>query len=78
MRSIYTATVSLGSALLWLAITLITSAHVTAEDRSLREAVPHDDFVIREEMRDGSENEDNDLIISRRHVADVRRRIKGR
>ena len=29
-------------------------------------------------LRDGSQDEDSDLIISRRHVADVRRRIKGR
>ena len=28
-------------------------------------------------LRDGSQEEDNGLIISRRHVADVRRRIKG-
>jgi predicted acyl esterase len=56
MRSIYTAIVSLSTALFWLAITLMASAHVSAEDRSLRESVPHDDFVIREEMvpmRDG-------------------------
>ena len=29
-------------------------------------------------LRDGSQDEDNVLTISRRHVADVRRRIKGR
>lgn len=57
MKSIYTATVSPGMALLWLAITLFTSTHLSAEDRSLRESVPHDDFVVREEMvpmRDGA------------------------
>ncbi len=44
MRSLYS------TALCWLAFALIACGHVSAEDRPLREAVPHDDFVIREEM----------------------------
>jgi two-component system response regulator AlgR len=28
-------------------------------------------------LRSGSQQDDNDLIISRRHLADVRRRLKG-
>jgi len=43
--------------LLLLAHALLASGHVSAEDQPLREAVPHDDFVIREEMvpmRDGA------------------------
>jgi hypothetical protein len=41
---------------LWLVFALIASGHVSAEDQPLREAVPHDNFLIREEMvpmRDG-------------------------
>jgi putative CocE/NonD family hydrolase len=42
----------------WLFVcALLASGHASAEDQPLREAVPHDDFVIREEMvpmRDGA------------------------
>jgi len=46
-----------GAVLLSLAHALLASGNVSAEDQPLREAVPHDDFVIREEMipmRDGA------------------------
>jgi len=46
-----------GMVLLSFAHALLASGHVSAEDQPLREAVPHDDFVIREEMvpmRDGA------------------------
>jgi putative CocE/NonD family hydrolase len=46
-----------GMVLLVLAHTLLASGRVSAEDKPLRESVPHDDFVIREEMvpmRDGA------------------------
>lgn len=36
------------------------------------------DGQVRVTLRDGSQDEDNSLIISRRHIADVRRRIKDR
>ena len=46
-----------GMVLLSLAHALLASGHVSAEDQPLREPVPHDDFVVREEMvpmRDGA------------------------
>jgi putative CocE/NonD family hydrolase len=56
MRSQHTATACRGSVLWWLVFALIASRPVSAEVQPLREAVPHDNFLIREEMvpmRDG-------------------------
>ncbi len=57
MRSRYRANTGRGVTLWLLACALLASGHASAEDQPLREAVPHDDFVIREEMvpmRDGA------------------------
>jgi putative CocE/NonD family hydrolase len=56
MRSQHTATACRGTVLWWLVFALIASRPVSAEVQPLREAVPHDNFLIREEMvpmRDG-------------------------
>jgi len=56
MRSQHTATACRGTILRLLVLALIASSSVSAEDEPLREAVPHDNFLIREEMvpmRDG-------------------------
>lgn len=52
------ATIRRSTALLWCAFALLTSGHISADERPLRESVPHDNFVIREQMvamRDGVE-----------------------
>jgi len=57
MRSQVMSNICRGTVLLSLAHALLASGNVSAEDQPLREAVPHDDFVIREEMipmRDGA------------------------
>ena len=57
MRTHYIANTCRGMALWLLAYAPLASGDVSAEDQPLREAVPHDDFVIREEMvpmRDGA------------------------
>ena len=57
MRSQYMANSCRGVALLLVACALLGSGRVSSEDQPLREAVSHDDFVIREEMvpmRDGA------------------------
>jgi putative CocE/NonD family hydrolase len=45
-----------GTALVWLVVALVSSAHAVADERPLRETIAHDQFVVREEMvpmRDG-------------------------
>lgn len=56
MRSLYSSAARRGTALSWLVVALIAAGAAPAEEQPLRAAVPHDDFVIREEMvpmRDG-------------------------
>jgi len=56
MVSNYQTTVRRSIALVWLVLALISSAPVLADEQPLRDAFPHDDFLIREElipMRDG-------------------------
>ena len=53
-KSLTTAARKIAAA--WLAITLFSCALVSAQEQPLRDAFPHDDFLIREElipMRDG-------------------------
>ena len=90
MRSHHTATAFRGSVLWWLILALIASRPVSAEDQPLREAVPHDNFMIREEMvpmRDGvklytliispKENETALPIILRRTPYDATGVLRG-
>jgi putative CocE/NonD family hydrolase len=56
MRTHYSATACRGKVRLWLVLALIAGGHVSAEGQPLRVAVPHDNFLIQEEMvpmRDG-------------------------
>jgi putative CocE/NonD family hydrolase len=57
MRSFGLSSDHIGRATLWIAIALTASVATLAEERALREAMPKDNFVVREEMvpmRDGT------------------------
>jgi putative CocE/NonD family hydrolase len=56
MNSLYQSAARRRTALVWLALALISSAPLSAQERPLRDSLPHDNFVVREEMvpmRDG-------------------------
>ena len=70
MRSSYQTLAKSKTTLAWLAIASLSTAHLSAQEEPLRDALPRDDFVIREEMipmRDGAKL--YTLIISPKEIA---------